>query len=171
MVEDVVTAGGKDDIPTRIYLDDIILFSDDIDDLLSKTALAIERLASAGFMMNLRKSSIGVTEGLVLGHLWRSGGLFSPVDTKLRALIDMPDAKLARMSVPSIYGLLSYFRGYVPDFPLRTEPLRKLLAHSHRKWLPEHTACVRETVNRILSGVPTLNFEPSAPLRIETHVG
>lgn len=75
------------------------------------------------------------------------------------------------MNRPTLYGLLNWFKPYLPDFTLRTEPLRLLLAKPHLEWTPEHTTCVRDTVSRILEGVPRLNFDPQATLRLETNTG
>ena len=70
----------------------------------------------------------------ILGHRWHSGGLFTAEDKKLKALLELPHDQMADIPVHSIYGLLNFFRCYVPDFAIRTEPLRKLLAHSHAGW-------------------------------------
>ena len=56
VVEDVIQGGGQDQLPCRIYIDDIVLFGDDLDQLLDNSIKAIQRLAAAGFMVNLRKS-------------------------------------------------------------------------------------------------------------------
>ena len=45
-----------------------MIFGDDMDELLSDSLKVIERLAKAGFMLNLRKSHFGVTKIKVLGH-------------------------------------------------------------------------------------------------------
>ena len=37
--------------------------------------------------------------------------------------------------------------------------------------MPEHSSCVRGLCQRILSGIPTLNFNPAAPLCVEVHTG
>mgnify|MGYP003465646853 FL=1 len=54
-------------MPCRIYIDDIILFGDNLDELLSQSVRAVQQLAEAGFMVNLHKSQLCVTEGIVLG--------------------------------------------------------------------------------------------------------
>ena len=92
VVEDIVTCGGKEKLPCSIYIDDITLFGDDLDELLENSRLVIERLTVAGFMMNLRKSKFGVTEGVILGHQWQSGGYFTPVGTKLEELMGKSDS-------------------------------------------------------------------------------
>ena len=100
MVEDVINPNGEEKIPCRIYLDDIIIFANTTEELLAQTKKAIGRLAAAGFMLNLRKSAIGVKDGTVLGHIWKSGGYFSPAPAKLKALLELPDKKLAAMKRP-----------------------------------------------------------------------
>ena len=50
-----------------IYLDDIGLRGDDMDQLLADSVTAIGRLAEAGCMINLAKSVIGTTSAKVVG--------------------------------------------------------------------------------------------------------
>ena len=67
-MEDVVLVGGTDHLPLMIYIDDVIIFGDDMDELLSNTLKVMKRLANTGFMLNLRKSHFGVTKVKILGH-------------------------------------------------------------------------------------------------------
>ena len=60
VMEDVVSAGGTDHLPLMIYLDDVIIFGDDLEKLLGQAEVVMKRLAAAGFMLNLRKSHFGV---------------------------------------------------------------------------------------------------------------
>ena len=46
---------------------------------------------------------------------------------KIEALRDMPNEELRKMNRASLYGLLNFFREYVPTFAEMTEPLRELL--------------------------------------------
>jgi hypothetical protein len=79
-------------------------------------------------MVNLKKSMIGGEEGRVLGHHWHSGGYFKPETKGLQALVELDHPKMSRVPAASIYGLLSFYRPYISDFAVRTEPIRKLLA-------------------------------------------
>ena len=88
----------------------------------------MKRLASAGFMLNLCKSHFGVTETKILGHLWKSGGYFEPEKEKLKQLSNMSDQELAHYGHPQLYGLLNWYRTYLPDFTTASEPLRQLLS-------------------------------------------
>jgi hypothetical protein len=63
------------------------------------------------------------------------------------------------MSRPKLYGILSIYREFVPDFASLTEDLRKLLSDDTLPWLPEHTRLVKLTAERILGAVEMLNFD------------
>ena len=87
-------------------------------------------------MVSLKKSIVCADEGKVLGHRWHSGGYFTAEGKGLKALLELPHEQLAELPRASVYGLLSYFRPYVADFAVRSEPLRRLLAASHAEWTP-----------------------------------
>jgi ribonuclease HI len=89
----------------------------------------------------------------------------------LKGVLELPHHSLAALPRSSIYGLLSYFRPYVADFAVRSEPLRKLLAATHAEWTEEHSKVVKDVIERILEGLPLLNFEPNDPVRLQLKVG
>ena len=45
-MEDVVSAGGTDHLPLMIYLDDVIIFGDDMDQLLSDALKVMKPLTN-----------------------------------------------------------------------------------------------------------------------------
>jgi hypothetical protein len=94
---------------------------------LEDTLEVIKRLTRAGFMINLTKSQLVESAAKVLGHQWTSGGYWTPVTTKIEALKEMSTEQLRKMNRASLYGLLNFFREYVPTFAEMTEPLRELL--------------------------------------------
>ena len=87
-------------------------------------------------MVSLKKSMVCADEGKVLGHCWHSEGYCTAEGKGLKALLELPHEQLAELPRASVYGLLSYFRPYVADFAVRSEPLRRLLAASHAEWTP-----------------------------------
>jgi hypothetical protein len=97
-------------------------------------------------MISMKKSIIGAEEGKILGHRWSSGGYFTPESSKLQILLQLPHEDMATIPVHSLYGLLNFFRCYLPDFATRTEPIRKLLSRVHSKWTEEHTTCIKSTI-------------------------
>ena len=128
MVEDVLRGKpGDRPLPVVVYLDDIAVYGDDQDQVLDDTLEVVRRLTRAGFMINLGKSQLVEDAAKVLGHHWSSGGFWAPNVAKLQALLDKTDDDLRRMSRSSLYGLLNFYREYVPAFAELIEPLRKLL--------------------------------------------
>ena len=95
--------------------------------MLEDTLEVVRRLTAAGFMINLMKSQLVESSVKVLGHQWTAGGFWAPCTTKIEALQEATSEQLSRMNRASLYGLLNFFREYVPTFAELTEPLRSLL--------------------------------------------
>ena len=84
---------------------------------------AVRRLAATSFMLNLHKNQLVQAAAQVLGHLWTSGSFWAPNVTKLAALIEKMDGELARFNWASLYGLLNFYREYIPASAKLVEPL------------------------------------------------
>ena len=67
--------GGPDDhpLPIAIYLDYIAMYGDTQEQVLEDMLEAVKQLATAGFMLKLRKSQLVQATVQVLRHLWTSG--------------------------------------------------------------------------------------------------
>lgn len=74
------------------------------------------------------------------------------------------------MNRASLYGLLNFFREYVPSFAEVTEPIRALLGSDAKEWTAEASNAVRSVVKRIIESPRWLNFDPAAELRVESRV-
>ena len=61
---------GEEELPVLVCLDDIAVFGDSVEEVLRVTSEAMKRFATAGFMINLRKSHLVQTKAKVLGHDW-----------------------------------------------------------------------------------------------------
>ena len=126
------------------------MYGDAQEEVLEDTLEAVKRLATAGFMLNLRKSQLVQAAVQVLGHLWTSGGFWAPNVTKLATLIEKMDGELAWANRASLYGLLNFYREYVPAFAKLVEPLHQLLGQDARPWTPEAGECIREVAWRVI---------------------
>ena len=171
MVESVL-CDGPDDHPLLVvvYLDDIAVYRDTQEEVLEDTLEAVKQLAAAGFMLNLHKSQLVQAAAQVLGYLWTSGGFWVPNVTKLTALMEKTDGELAQFNWASLYGLLYFYREYVPAFAELVELLRQLLGQDAHPWKPEAGECICEVAQRVLTAPHWLNADLSAELRMETRV-
>ena len=75
-------------------------------------------------MTNLRKSQLVQTKAKVLSHNWQSGGFWTPVTTKLEALMTKTHDEMSTMNKASLYGPLNFYSDYVPRFAELMEPIR-----------------------------------------------
>lgn len=78
-------------------------------------------------MINLKKSQLVESAAKVLGHQWTTGGFWAPNIGKLEAIEAMTPKDMSKVNRASMYGLLNFYREYVPTFAEMTEPLRQLL--------------------------------------------
>ena len=131
---------------------------------------AIRHLTKAGFMINLKKSHLVKDSDKVLGHYWLTGGFWVPNVEKLQVLVTKTDEELGRMSHPSLYGLLNFYREYVPAFAKLVEPLRCLLQQDARPWTKQAAEAVREVARRVLETPKWLNATLDEELCMEVRV-
>ena len=121
-------------------------------------------------MLNFHKSQLVQATAQVLGHLWTSGSFWVPKITKLAALMEKMEGELAWSNWASLYGLLNFYREYVPAFTELVEPLRQLLGQDTRPWMPEAGECICEVAKCIITVLRWLNADLSAELRMENRV-
>ncbi len=88
-MEDVLKGKpGDRRLPVVVYLDDIAVFGDDQNQVMVDTLAVLERLAGAGFMINLKKSQIVESAAKVLGTIGTkvATGLHAPIKSKPYAM-------------------------------------------------------------------------------------
>ena len=128
MVESVLRDGPGDHLlPIVIYLDDIAIYRDTLEQVLEHMLEAIKWVTMASFMLNLCKSQLVQAIAQVLRHLWTLGGFWAPNATKLTALIEKSDSELTQFNWASLYGLLNFYRECFPAFSELVELLCQLL--------------------------------------------
>ena len=80
------------------------------------------------------------------------------------------DSELAWFNWASLYGLLNFYREYVPAFTELVEPLRQLLGQDTQLWTPEAGECIHEVVWHVITVLCWLNADLMAELQMETRV-
>ena len=108
-----------------VYLDDVIVFSKNIDQPLAQVDEILQVLKNAGISLKLKKCSFCTDTVTYLGHIIRPGQL-SIDKTRVSAL---REAKYPRTQTQlrSFLGLCNVYRRFVKDFAKKAHPLNALL--------------------------------------------
>ena len=77
----------KNDVVVVVYLDDIVIYGNDPVKVWEESRIVLERLASAGFMVNTAKSHFLVSSIKMLGYHLSDGRRLPPY-TQLKATVD-----------------------------------------------------------------------------------
>ena len=107
-----------------VYIDDVLVFSDSVEDHIRHLQLIFERLRKVGLKLHPLKCRFALPEVLYLGHLVSADGI-RPNPEKVRAVVDFPvptDVKKVR----EFLGMASYYRRFIPNFAKIANPLHTL---------------------------------------------
>ena len=170
-----------------VYLDDILVFNDNMEDHLNTLETIFKRLNDAGLTLALSKCEFGKSSLDYLGYTVSKDGI-SPIEKKISVLQDFP-VPTKQKQLLGFLGALNYYRSSLPCLPPIDEkskertpaeildPLYKLATAE----LPKKTSfseiwkfskCVQEAfrdAKLLLQKAITLNFpDPAVPLALTT---
>ena len=97
-----------------IYIDDIIIYSDDWEKHKEKVALVLGKAAQAGLKMPMKKFNFRYGELKALGHI--VSGLTLAVDQNKVAAVLKKDMPQNRKEIMSFLGFCSYYISHIPKF-------------------------------------------------------
>ena len=119
-----ITLMGLKDISALVYLDDILIFSDTIQEHAKRIKNVFDRIREANFKSNLEKCTFAAREVAYLGHIVSADGIM--VDQgKVKAIKQFPLPKTVR-DVRAFLGLAGYYRSFIKDFANLSKPLTLL---------------------------------------------
>ena len=107
------------------YLDDILIFSPDMDTHLKHVRLLFDRLRKADLKLKESKCNFLKAHVQYLGHLISGKGI-EPVPEKLESIKNMPSPTTPK-EVKQFLGLIGYYRKFIPNFSDVARPLKDLL--------------------------------------------
>ena len=150
-----------------MYLDDIIIFSENELQHLEHLETVFSHLREAGLKMKWSKCDFFKREIHYLGHLISPEGI-SPLPNKLDCIQHMPAPKNVK-EIKQFLGLTGYYRKFVPRFANISRPLTTLTKKDKKfKWTP---ACRKsfDLLKKTLCGEPILKYaDTSKPYTLYT---
>lgn len=108
-----------------IYMDDIVVYGENLESHNSKLVEILARLRLHGLKLQPSKCNFLCKEIVFLGHKITSEGI-KPDDEKIRAVKEFPVPKNHK-DVKSFLGLLSYYRKFISNLSNLAEPINRLL--------------------------------------------
>ena len=150
-----------------MYLDDIIIFSQDESQHLEHLEIVFSHLREAGLKMKCSKCDFFKSEIHYLGHLISPEGI-SPLPNKLDSIKHMPAPNSAK-EIKQFLELTGYYRKFVPRFADISRPLTTLTKKDAKfEWT---SACQKsfELLKEALCGEPVLKYaDTSKPYTLYT---
>jgi hypothetical protein len=150
-----------------VYLDDVLIPSETLDEGLENLRVVLSTLRSHGFSINRNKCRFLQEEVEYLGRLI-SKGCVKPSPSKTQALKNIqPPTNIKE--VRQFLGLAGYFRKFVPEFSVKTRVISDLLRKDQPwQWTKKHDQSFSYVMD-ILSNEPVLAiFNPDLPLELHT---
>lgn len=114
-----------------VYLDDIIVISDNFEKHMEILEKIFSRIVSAGLTLAREKCKFCLPELKYLGYVVNSKGLLVDPD-KVKAILDIPSPKNVT-EVRRVIGISSWYRRFLPAFSTIIAPMTELL-HKNKKW-------------------------------------
>ena len=161
-----VLAGLQFDI-CLIYLDDVIVKSDDFDSHIVHLRSVFERIRKANLKLSPKKCVLFQQQVQFLGHVVTKDGIATDVK-KVEAVQNWPVPKTVK-EVRSFLGLCSYYRKFVKSFATIAKPLHQLSEKAQKfVWdQPCQDAFVR--LKHLLTEAPILTYpDPNVEFILDT---
>ncbi|KAL7298432.1 hypothetical protein TKK_0008222 [Trichogramma kaykai] len=139
-----------------VYLDDIVIYSNSIEEHEKKFGLLANCLREAGLKLQPEKCKLLQRSVSYLGHILSENGL--QVDSKkIEAVVNFPRPKTLK-NVRQFIGLAGYYRRFIDKFASIAKPLFKLLQKETAFEWNDKVQNAFEVLKKCLTTAPVLVF-------------
>lgn len=150
-----------------IYLDDILIYSEDMQTHLKHVRQVLQTLHDNQLYAKPSKCEFGKTEIDYVGFLV-SNGTIRPNPAKIKTLVEWPVPK-TQTEVRAFLGLCNYYRNFVDRYAQITKPLTDLTKGATMGPWTEQCNQAFNLIKRKLSSSPVLRLpDPRLPFTMET---
>ena len=150
-----------------VYLDDIVIYSQNPEAHAHHLELVLQRLQKAGLRVKTKKCTFACEEVPLLGYIVNKDGI-RPHPDKTAAIAQMPPPK-SLTEVRRFLGMCGYYRQTVPNYAEIARPLVSL-THKHTRWdwTPAHETAFRTLQQLLLSDSVLMYPRVDQPYKLYT---
>ncbi|XP_068209223.1 uncharacterized protein [Palaemon carinicauda] len=153
---------------TYVYLDDVVVASDDWDEHLQTLEELFHRFRSSRLTVNLAKSAFGRAKVTYLGHTF-GGGSIMPKDVNIASILDYP-IPTNKKELKSFLGMNSYYSRFIKNYSEITASLYNLTSPKISFYWEEKHQQLFNNLRRVFISKPLLkapNFNQDFLLQVD----
>ena len=147
---------GLDSQNIQIYMDDIVVFTQDKATHMDLLRNLIKRLKHYNLKVSKEKTHLFKRKVKFMGYIISENGV-QPDPDKVETIWNIPTPKNVK-EVRRILGMFGYYRKFIKNFAFITEPLTKLLKKGKIFKIDQEVQRSIENCKEILSRLPNLKF-------------
>lgn len=152
---------------TRVFIDDIIVYSKTVEQHLEDLEKVFERLQEANIVMNVEKSHFFKKEVEYLGHIIGQHGIRKKPET-MRAIQDFP-VPISKKDILRFMGLCQWYHSFMKDLAVTAEPLYKLTKKDTQfQWEADQQKAFETLKQKLCEEVTLSAIDYSKPIILKT---
>ena len=154
------------DVFVVVYLDDILIFSDSLEEHTKHVSTVLEQLSQHDLFVKAKKCEFHVTSTEFLGYNISPSGI-SMNENKVKAIKDWPQPK-NKHNVQVFMGFCNFYRRFISNFSGIAKPLYLLTGKDSFQWNESCNAAFDKLKNAFTSAPMLKHYVPNAPTFVET---
>jgi hypothetical protein len=156
-----------DDSFVVVYLDDILIFSKDVESHQRHVAHVLHKLRQHRLLVHPRKSEFFIIKVTFLGHVLTPQGVHMDTD-KIKTIQEWPRPMKVK-DIQAFLGMTGYYRRFVVKYSQLALPLTKLLKNGAAwEWGTEQEQSFQDLKKTLISAPVLLIPDPNKPFVVNT---
>lgn len=151
-----------------VYVDDILIFSDDLEQHIRHLDIFIETVRKHGILLSEKKSEIFKNEIEYLGYIINEQGL-QLQEHIVTKIVNFKEKLETKKEVQQFLGIVNYASDYIKDLPILRKSLQNLIKKQNKfEWTKDHTLAI-QNIKAKVKNLPKLRLpKPDDQLELFT---